>query len=169
MVAFWWLCGCEAVVRRNESEMKADFSGLPIALQTPLPAPKAIVREDSPFSPTYALAFGAAALVRALAFLQRARLGLPTPRGPLRAARPLAALRVRALRSDNPTPTARANLAVPSAPSLRFAPAHFAKGHRARGVPVYPNLGVGLWRGGVGSCVRVPPTSEIGTPTPAPD
>ena len=68
--------------RRNESEMKADFRGSQSRFKRERkrglpPAPKAIVREKSPFSPTCASAFGAAALVRAFASLQRARLGLP--------------------------------------------------------------------------------------------
>ena len=41
--------------KREES----GLSGLAIALQNAPPAPKAIVREESPFIPTWALAFGA--------------------------------------------------------------------------------------------------------------
>ena len=82
MVLWWWVCGRQAVERGNESEMRSGFSGLEIALQTPLPA---------------------------------------GPCGRLR----------RCLRQ----------------PTLRFAPAHFAKGHRAKGLPISPTLGVGLWRG----------------------
>ena len=42
-------------------ERKADFRGSQSPCKTPLPAPKATVREESPFIPTWALAFGAAA------------------------------------------------------------------------------------------------------------
>ena len=134
-----------AVVRR----LRSGLSGTRIALQTPPPRQRPSCERSPPFIPTWALAFGAAALVRALLVLKlplrvpsgaaficasrssngrdwdsQPRAGPCGRRGPLRAARPLAALRVRASRSGNPTPSARANLAVPSAPSLRFAPAH---------------------------------------------
>ena len=68
--------------RRNESEGKADFRGLQLHFNTPPPAPKAIVREKSPFSPTCASAFGAAALVRAL-LVPTAALGDSHPRARL--------------------------------------------------------------------------------------
>ena len=52
MVLWWWVCGRQAVERGNESEMRCGFSGLAIAIQTPLP--RGPLRAASPLpSATY--------------------------------------------------------------------------------------------------------------------
>ena len=52
MVLWWWVCGRQAVERGNESEMRSGFSGLAIAIQTPLP--RGPLRAASPLpSATY--------------------------------------------------------------------------------------------------------------------
>ena len=74
MVRWLWLCGglsafpfgarpasCDRFAARLRlGQPDAYGAGEFSPFKTPLPAPKAIVREESPFGPPYALAFGAA-------------------------------------------------------------------------------------------------------------
>ena len=84
----WRLSGGGEMKAKGKRE-ESGLPGLAIALQNASPAPKAIVREESPFIPTWALAFGAAALALCLAHPKVAlacsiggyALGFPPPAG----------------------------------------------------------------------------------------